>query len=152
MKWRKISFNENLLFTKCYQMENLQLFITKRITCWVIARISQKVVFQTLVTRSSSSAGSLLKLGIMQNANRKFLVHNFYPSSSRNTLKSWGNTCDCAQGTISPDNTEGLYQKEFPQWVSNSSMGFFRYLHPVCTLSSAKHSYKLLNCLQIEGD
>lgn len=37
-------------------MQNLKLFITNRITCWVIAKISQNMVFQTLVTSSFSAA------------------------------------------------------------------------------------------------
>lgn len=37
-------------------MQNVKLFITNRITCWVIAKISQNMVFQTLVTSSFPAA------------------------------------------------------------------------------------------------
>lgn len=128
--WRKRVFNEDLLFINCYQMQDLQLFTTKRITCSVIARISQNVVIQMLVTRSSSLAAPNWSWELY----RKLTSNSWFTSnhsSTRNTWKSWSHTCDCAWETISPDDIKGLNQ-EVSQWVSNNS----RLLHiPISTQS-----------------
>ena len=142
MKWRKILFNENLLFIKCYQMQNLQLFITKRITRWVIARTSQNMVFQTLVTSSCSSAAPnwSWELCRMQTGNSWFMTSTHQALETHLSL-------EVTLVTVHGEHFSKWYRRSLPkrvsQWMSNNSIGFFRYLHPACILWSASYKIKL---------